>query len=411
MITLYPHQEEVLVKTENFNKTAHYLDMGLGKTFTGAEKLHRLGNDTNLVVCQKSKIDDWINHFSLYPYEVYNLRDQLDEFLRSSNPKVGVINYELTYRRPLNLINHTILLDESSLIQNPSTKRTKFILNSKHKNIILLSGTPTAGKYEQLMTQIKLLGWNISEDLFWDHYIDWVWEENHEGYFDKKILGYKNIDRLIYKLNQHGAIFLKSEDVPEISLPKKVTSYMGVDTTPEYKKFMKDRIIEIDDRLLIGDHGLTHRLYARLLCSIYNKNKLEAFMDLVNSTEDRLIVFYNFVKEFEVLRDLTTRPVSYVNGLGSDLNNYHKHDNSITLCQYQAGSMGIDLWKANKMIFFTPPESCEFFIQSPKRIHRIGQEADRCFYYYLLCKDSVEEHMIDNLKRGRDYTDKLFGQL
>ena len=38
--------------------SAYYLDMGLGKTFVGAEKMYLLNNDVNLVVCQKSKIDD-----------------------------------------------------------------------------------------------------------------------------------------------------------------------------------------------------------------------------------------------------------------------------------------------------------------------------------------------------------------
>ena len=32
-----PHQEEVLDLTEDKNRCAYYLDMGLGKTFVGAE--------------------------------------------------------------------------------------------------------------------------------------------------------------------------------------------------------------------------------------------------------------------------------------------------------------------------------------------------------------------------------------
>ncbi len=72
---LFPHQEMALEKTEQFNRVAYYLDMGLGKTFVGAEKLYLLNNAVNLVICQKSKIDDWVQHFTNYypEYHVLNL--------------------------------------------------------------------------------------------------------------------------------------------------------------------------------------------------------------------------------------------------------------------------------------------------------------------------------------------------
>ena len=46
------------------------------------------------------------------------------------------------------------------------------------------------------------------------------------------------------------------------------------------------------ERELIGDTSLTRRLYARQLCGLYNPNRYKAFRELVESTEDRLIVFY-----------------------------------------------------------------------------------------------------------------------
>ena len=62
-MTLFPHQRQALDMAEGRNRVAFYHDMGLGKTYTGAEKLVRLGARVNLLICQKSKIQDWINHF------------------------------------------------------------------------------------------------------------------------------------------------------------------------------------------------------------------------------------------------------------------------------------------------------------------------------------------------------------
>ena len=59
---LYPHQTEGLKATEGMNHVAYYWDMGLGKTFEGSEKMVQLGAKVNLIVCQKSKVQDWIDH-------------------------------------------------------------------------------------------------------------------------------------------------------------------------------------------------------------------------------------------------------------------------------------------------------------------------------------------------------------
>ena len=60
MITLFPHQQEALEQTKDFNNVVVYHDMGLGKTFTGSEMMNRFGCKVNLIVCQKSKVQDWV---------------------------------------------------------------------------------------------------------------------------------------------------------------------------------------------------------------------------------------------------------------------------------------------------------------------------------------------------------------
>jgi SNF2 family DNA or RNA helicase len=96
-----------------------------------------------------------------------------------------------------------------------------------------------------------------------------------------------------------------------------------------------------------------------------------------------------------------------VNGQTKDLSVYEEYENSVTAIQYQAGAMGLNLQKANKIIYFTPPLSSELFEQSKKRTHRIGQKKT-CFYYELICKNSIEEKVYAALAMRRDYTDELF---
>lgn len=378
-----------------------------------------LDTKVNLVICQKSKVNDWLDHFRKYystEYLIFDLTDKAEfkgfmSYLDQDDyyERIGVINYDLAFRRKelLKLHDFTLMLDESSIIQNESTKRSSFILKLNAKNVILLSGTPVNGKYENLWSQLHLLGWNISKDLFWNQYVDFYWDDS-QGFPMKIVRGYKNEARLKKKLRTYGCHFLKSDDV--LDLPGQIHQSIKIDVTAEYKKFRKNSIVTIDGEELVGDNTLTQMLYERQLCGQYNHSKLEAFRDLVESTNDRLIVFYNFNAELEAIKaaiDDTDTEWSFVNGNIKDLRAYEACENSITFIQYQAGAMGLNLQKANKIIYFTPPLSSELFEQSKKRTHRINQ-TKTCFYYYLTCKNSIEEKIFATLAMRRDYTENLF---
>lgn len=426
---LFEHQKQALERTKGRNRVAYYHDMGLGKTYTGAEKLHQLGSNTALVVCQKSKVGDWYEHFvthyylKLYPYDLTTkngMKCFLEEVEEDDDhmgfiPNVGIINYDLLFRRPelLKLKNFTLMLDESSLIQNDTAKRTKFILKMNPSNVILLSGTPTSGKYENLLSQINLLGWNISKDTYDKQYINWTLTKDDGSGIRHKIVDkenpYKNVERLKMKMREHGCDFIKTEECFE--LPEQTFTTVNVKTSKDYWNFKSKCIVTLDDEIeLVGDTTLTKMMYQRMLCGQYSKDKLDAFRDLVESTNDRLIVFYNFNVELDALKGIAVtleRPISEVNGSVKDLDAYDHEDNSITFIQYQAGAMGLNLQKANKIIYFTLPLMSELFEQSKKRIHRIGQ-TNVCFYYLMICKGSIEEQILETLEMRKDYTDELF---
>lgn len=143
------------------------------KMFTGAEKMLRLDTEINLVICQKSQVDNWVHHFKdHYSAYIYDLTDKKDfsEFMLDAltldNPhehaSIGVIDCELAFHRlQLKQIqDFTLLLDESSMIQ--------FVLNLKPKNVI--------------MFDVEIM--------------------DNEGFPIKIIKGYKNVDRLKAKMRK-----------------------------------------------------------------------------------------------------------------------------------------------------------------------------------------------------------------
>lgn len=423
---LFAYQQAALDRVCGKHRCAFYHDMGLGKTFTGAEKLMQDHCwQTALVVCQKSKVRDWVDHFEEnYPdANVYNLTINAGMTLfewgvidpqenhNAGGPVVGVINYDLIWRRPqlMELDDLALMFDESSLLQNKSSKRTKAAMRlaAKANELVLLSGTPVDGKYELLWTQLRMLGWRIDEKLFWRQYVESE-TTMREGFPITKVTGYKNEERLVRKMKELGCDFLKTDDV--IDLPDQRFIRINVPMSEYYRKFAKTNVITTFGREFVGDTVFGDLTAKRQLAAAYSRAKLDAFGDLLDGTSKRLVVFYNFDVELEGLTaelEKRYRPYGVLNGKAHDLSPFFDTDDGVALIQYQSGAMGVNLQQADTCVYFSPPLASSLFEQSKKRIHRVGQDKP-CTYYELVSKGTVEEKIYDTLAMRRDYTEKLF---
>lgn len=98
--------------------------------------------------------------------------------------------------------------------------------------------------------------------------------------------------KIFFKATQAYKYFIKNSyimlDTLNMCKFKDDSDYYGTDVTPRVE--------------LVGDNSLTKMLYARQLCGQWHKEKLEGLRDLVESTEDRLIIFYNFTAELEAMQ-------------------------------------------------------------------------------------------------------------
>lgn len=147
-----------------------------------------------MVICQNSKVSDWSEHFEqFYENKVFAITNVkiLQNYLKYTGKKVAVINYEKTYRENyeelLKLENFTLIIDESSVLGNSKTNISRTVQKLKFKNLILLSGTPTSGKYEKLWTQLNLLGWEIKENKFYDQFLNRTLLKRFEEHFIRLI--------------------------------------------------------------------------------------------------------------------------------------------------------------------------------------------------------------------------------
>lgn len=337
---LYNFQQAALDKIKNFDNALLAAEMGTGKTLMSIEQSERWNSPMLICLVLKSTVQQWLDELeSQTDRRVFNgykktKTDGIDAFIACSERKCIVIGYDaykaLCAKKLREYINAnaesvTMICDESSLIGNMKSQRTKSVLKSDTAHKIMLSGTPaTGGKMENLIPTMHLLGWPITKEEFLQNYCDvYEWTNPARPWVTIPIIqGYKNIDELHAGLEQHGTVFLTMEDAG-VELPEVTEQSIRQKKTSDYKKFMKNGIITIGDEEIIGDNSLTKMMRARQLCSIYNPERAAAVEELLlQAGTEPVVVFYNWTAELDILKSICERlkrPVSVVNGQTRDI--------------------------------------------------------------------------------------------
>jgi superfamily II DNA or RNA helicase len=134
----------------------------------------------------------------------------------------------------------------------------------------------------------------------------------------------------------------------------------------------------------------------------------------------RLIVFYNFDYELEILRSLAGSKSS---NIGSDLEplsttmttvsewNGHRHqpipktDRWVYLVQYTAGAEGWNCIETNAMVFYSLTYSYKQFVQAAGRTDRLDTLWSTLYYYVFLSNSAIDSAIAKNLDAKRDFNE------
>ena len=125
----------------------------------------------------------------------------------------------------------------------------------------------------------------------------------------------------------------------------------------------------------------------------------------------KLIIFYNFDYELEMLRTL---------GMGSNTSlaewNGHKHEpipdseRWVYLVQYAAGSEGWNCIETDAMIFYSQTYSYKHFHQAHGRIDRLNTPFVDLYFYHFLTKSVIDKAINRALKDKKSFQEADFGR-
>jgi hypothetical protein len=129
-------------------------------------------------------------------------------------------------------------------------------------------------------------------------------------------------------------------------------------------------------------------------------SRLERVRELMQK-HPRLIIFYNFNYELELLRTLDHPHMAEWNG--------HKHeqipetDSWIYLVQYTAGAEGWECTRTDAMVFYSQTYSYKQWEQAFGRIDRLNTPYTDLYYYLLMSKSMIDVSIRRAMKEKRDF--------
>ena len=259
-ITLSPYQKVAAFNACNSGSYALFCDPGTGKTAMMIRKLdyvieHSSGQCLTLILCPKAVRTNWRNELKKFSRQYPNCAILT---LDGGNSSVRTANFIQQYAA--NASKHIILicgyenfvttpeihplawslvaLDESHNIANPSTRRTKTLVEfvAKVPNKIIATGTPFRNSPFDIFSQFEFMGKGYSGFDSFHAFKAFFGEYGAPNAYNgqQKLIGFNHIPLLQERMAKHAFVIRKEEALPY--LPKKSFSIKTCEMSTSQKK-------------------------------------------------------------------------------------------------------------------------------------------------------------------------------
>ena len=339
-----------------------------------------------------------------------------------------------------------VILDELSSFKSQKAKRWRALRKPIQKvpYVIGLTGTPAPNGYLDLFPQIYLLdggqrlGKRIGE--YRDRYFSPGAHKNHIVYEWRLRVGAR--DAINRKL-QDLCLSMSSEDW--LDLPPVIYNEIPVSmdeaARKKYDRLQKEKIIpllrtaedctvldptnpEDLDKMTAAIRGdtaavITGKLLQMANGAVYDDAgglweihdaKLDALAEIAEACpEESLLVFYSY--RHDLTRLQRRFPEARVLSGPEEVERWNAGKTPMLLCHAASAGHGLNLQQGGHItVWFGLTWSLELYQQANARLLRPGQK-ERVIIHHLLCRDTVDERVMQLLKRKRDGQEALLGAL
>lgn len=388
-VKLFPYQQEAVDKLKNGNILCG--GVGSGKSITSLAYFMKAcnGKPCDLYIITTARKRDTLEW-----------EGELAWFNMSTNPKVNTVyNNKVVVDSWNNIKKYTdvkdafFIFDEQRVVGNGTWVKS-FLTIAKGNRWILLSATP-GDTWSDYIPVFLANG-------FYRNRTEFTREHIVYSRFSK----YPKVDRYI---NTGRLIRLRNRILVDMNFKRKTVAHHNdiwcdYDTL-KYKEIGRTRWDPYKDEPIQN---------AGVLCYIWRRvvneapSRQVALLEILEK-HPRVIIFYNFDYELEILKkicDLPWNEVAEWNG--------HKHqeiprgDRWVYLVQYNAGNEGWNCIRTDTIVFYSQNYSYKVMEQATGRIDRLNTPYTELYYYHLKSRSGIDLAIAKALKEKKNFNEGRF---
>ncbi len=408
-------------------------DMGLGKTLQAicvlADHHANHADTTSLVVAPRTLLFNWASEIDKFcptlTYVIHHGPSRNRDVQDLASYDVVISTYD-TVTSDIELMRGKTwayaILDESQAIKNPGSKRYKAMRLLKSQYRLVMTGTPIENSTFDLFAQMNfanpgLLGNMTSFKRDFVLPIEKHQEEASASLLQKTI---------------HPFVLRRTKEQVAKDLPEKTESILYCEMEKpqreqydELKHQIRESIMKKVSKSSVAQSKfiiLEGLLRLRQMCNApqlvdpavegkkQDSIKLNTLVDQLTGEvgNHNALVFSQFVGMLKLIRERLEAlqiPYLYLDGSTRDrqkvVQTFEQSEaHRIFLISLKAGNTGLNLVKADYVYIVDPWWNPAVEAQAIDRTHRIGQDK-HIFAYKLICKDSVEEKILDLQKKKK----------
>lgn len=436
---LHPYQERGVQFIKDVEKSALFLDMGLGKTLTSLTAISDLSDSLEInktLIIAPLRVANTTWHKELKNWEhtnhlTYSIctgseKERLQALMR--NVDIYIINRENVKW----LVEHyktkwpfdMVVIDESSSFKSAQSQRWKALRKVMPyvDRMVQLTGTPAPNGLMDLYAQIYLLdtGARLGRNM----------TAFKSRFFESDYMGYKytprpGADNKIYSLIDDVVMTMRAEDY--LQLPDRIDLVQSV-TLPaklkdQYDVLEREFIAEIDNtelavfnaaalanKLLQFSNGAAYTDEHKNWVELHN-GKIEALKDIVEDNQgENILVAYNYKTDLERLKKAFPDAV-VLDKAGEAVEKWNNGEIKMLFAHPASAGHGLNLQHGGSMIvWFGLNWSLELYQQFNGRLHRQGQTKP-VRIIHLVAQGCIDEKVMKAIEAKAKTQDELLNYL
>lgn len=304
-----------------------------------------------------------------------------------------------------------VVVDSWNNIKKYSNVTGKFfIFDEQHA-----SGTGVWGK--SFVKIAKKNRWILCSATPGDNWGDWANIFIANGFykniteFNKEHAVYSRYSRYPYIT---GYIGVRKLEMYRDSVTVPIAGYVGKPFTNEkilceynknlYKDIAKTRFNPYKDEPIQSPIEFVHTLQ-RVVYT--DTSRFEKVLNIINKRK-KVIIFYNYDYELEVLRSLSEYGINVAEYNGHKHEDIPKEEPWVYLVQYISGSEAWNCILTDTVVFYSQPYSYKQLVQARGRIDRMNSPYKHIYYYTLFSGSKIEVAIEAVLQKKKKFNVKMF---